>query len=77
MQAHWPEPKPTPLLDFLLFLVGCACSATLTYLAVLPGPPAVVAGPPQLVRMLDVTIKDSNTTNHRQRFECLPVKETK
>ena len=31
----------------------------------------------KIVRMLDVTIKDSNTSNRRQRFECLPVKETR
>ncbi len=40
-------------------------------------PPPVEPQDVRLVRMLDVTIKDSNTTNRRQRFECLPVKETR
>ena len=41
------------------------------------GPPPVEPQDVKIVRMLDVTIKDSNTTNRRQRFECLPVKETR
>ncbi len=39
--------------------------------------PLVPPPEPVVVRMLDVTIRDSNTTNRRQCFECLPVKERK
>ena len=36
-------------------------------------PPPAVAPEGRVVRMLDVTIRDSNTTNRRQRFICEPA----
>jgi hypothetical protein len=32
-----------------------------------------VPSPGHVVRVLDIVIRDSNTTNRRQRFECRPT----
>jgi hypothetical protein len=38
-------------------------------------PPPVAPVQPEVVRVLDVVIRDSNTSNRRQRFECRPARE--
>ncbi len=57
----------------LAVLCGVAIAACLA-LRAWPDPPRVPESEPQVVRMLDVVVRDSNTTNHRQRFECRPVR---
>lgn len=54
------------------FIVGVTCD--LIEYAMRPEPPAVVERQPEVVRVLDVVLKDSNVTGRRQRFVCNPVK---
>ena len=47
---------------------------------VFPPPPPAVSATPAVVRVLDIVVRDSNTTGRRQRFECraaVELKETK
>lgn len=37
--------------------------------------PVAPAQPAEVVRVLDIVIRDSNTTNRRQRFECRPANQ--
>jgi hypothetical protein len=68
-------------LDVALLMAAVACGAVLALLVQqyveLLRPPPPVESRAEVVRMLDVTIRDSNTTNRRQRFECRPVETRK
>jgi hypothetical protein len=58
-------------------LVGAA-AVTVVGMAMTRPPLPTVESTSYNVRMLDLTVTglvDKNTTNRRQRFECLPVKE--
>jgi hypothetical protein len=67
------------LAGFLYGVLTAAVVAGASALALVASKPQQVAipQPVEVVRMLDVTIKDSNTTNRRQRFECRPVERSK
>jgi hypothetical protein len=64
------------LTAFACFLLGASTSVVIL-LHYYPEPPAAVPVQCAVVRMLDVTIRDSNTTNRRQRFICTPEKGSK
>jgi hypothetical protein len=67
-------------VSYVLTFFGGFAAATVTAAVVartilggLPPPPPVEPAREAVVRMLDVTIKDSNTTGRRQRFVCNPT----
>lgn len=61
------------VLSAVVVMMACICLGFA--LGSLPRNPPPAAGLPegQVVRVLDVTIRDSNTTGRRQRFDCRPV----
>jgi hypothetical protein len=68
-------------LDVALLMAAVACGAVLAllvqqYVEILrPLPPVETRA--EVVRMLDVVVRDSNTSNRRQHFECRPVERRK
>jgi hypothetical protein len=58
------------LLLVLLLMVG---AGAVGFVVGNREPPPVAPAQAHVVRMLDIVIRDSNTTNRRQRFECRPT----
>jgi hypothetical protein len=71
MRAYYP---PRSSLDFLLTLAALGAGVALGLWAapLLAVPAPAVPPQPTVVRVLDLVVRDSNTTGRRQHFECRP-----